>query len=543
MEARNKEFCEKKVKRSDKLKSATLPWMDKWQEVSEYFAPRMSTITVDRLDADINEPRLLDDIGTEAAEDCAAGMINYMMPAGEQWARLEPDYNDASPEAKDWYTKASRRMLELMTQSGFYLEAHDDLFTWVVFGTSNMKIEKGTSRPYKFEEIPIGKYWVEINEEGLPDLVYFEYELTVKQCAEKWGKDELHDSMQEALGKDTEVDVKHKILQVVYPRDSSEVSEGYTSPTKRPYGYCFIDMSNYHLLEEGGTYENPFVISRFMKANGTHWGHSIGQRTLSKVRQLNEMEQDRMLAAEKRLDPPWIAPDEGSYEIMNVPGGINYYKATLDPRHRPEQLDLRYDVHTVQEDIDRKRQEVRRSFFADMFTMFQENPAAIKTATLATLMQDEKMTLFTPAFARYTKEKIDRIIERCFNIGIREGYFEEPPEEILINGSYRVTYTSRIANTIRLMENRNLFQFMEIGAAMLEIDDTVRMKGKWREMLARAAENLSIDPDLINSEEDIREALDQRAQQQQAEQAAMMAESITKSASQLPEDMRENLTG
>lgn len=540
MEARELKMCTMLCARHEKLVSNDMTWRELEQELAQYFATRYATITVERGDADLLEEDLYEDIGKEAAEDFAAGCTNYIIPAGEQWARVESEDDEAPQMVRDYWARATKTLLSDMVASSFHLEAQEDFFITSVFGTANMKVEKGKKFPYRFSMVNPGTYVFEVDEDDLPDIHYVLYKRTAKQCADQFGEKELHDSMIKELSDPEDPSVKkHSILYVVMPRKTSIA--GMTVGTNRPYAEYWIDVTNKHMLFEDGYYENPFIVSRMYKTSDSARGYSLAMRTLSKVRQLSQMEEDKMIAQELLNDPPWLSPNQGAFELVNQPGGINYYDASLDPRHRPEQMRLHNAVHHTREEIQMKREEVRKTFFADMFQAFADQPKQM-TATEVLAIMEQKLVLFTPFFARYTKEKLNRIIERCLNIGIREGRIESPPPEVMANGGgYKIIYSSRVALAIKLLENKNLLQLIDVIIPMRELDPHVAKVIKSRDFIRRLSENLAVDPDLIETEENIVEQIRQENEMAAMQQQLEMAETASKAVSNLPQRVQKQI--
>lgn len=539
METRNEDLCTNLCGRYEKLKSSSLPWHDLYQQLSEYYATRLATVTVERFDADLLEEDLYEDVGKEAAEDFAAGCTNYIVPAGEKWARFDADDPDAPEIVKEYWARATEIVLGDMVASSFHLEAQEDFFMSGVYGLANMKVEEGKRYPYKFQMVNPGYYQFECDDEDTPDIVYQTFKRTTKQLVDQFGKEELHDNILSKVGKVDGVAESHEVLHVVMPRET--YIEGLSVPQNRPYAEYWIDVKNKHLMSEGGFYENPYIISRMYKCSDSFRGYSIAMRCLPKVRQLSQMEEDKMIAQELLNDPPWLSPNDGAADFVNTPGGITYYDASLDPRHKPEQITLKNAVHHTREEIQQKRDEVRKSFFADMFQAFADQPKQM-TATEVLAIMEQKLVLFTPFFTRYTKEKLNRVLERCLKIGIRNGRVPAPPQEVLLRGgNFKIEYSSRVALAIKLMENKNLLQLLDMVIPLSQVDPTVLKVVKLRESVRRFADNLAIDPDLLTSEDDIMDEINEERALQGAMASAEIGDKAASAVGKLPPEMQRQL--
>jgi hypothetical protein len=543
MESYKEDLAKLCCERHERLKSATMPWHDEWQQISEYFAPRLGTITVERFDGDLITETLYCDVGIEAAEDFASGCTNYIVPPGEEWARYESNDEDASESVREYWSEATKTVLSDMVASSFHLSAQEDFFLSAVYGTACMRVEEGKKTPYSFSVIHPGKYFMEVDDDDVPDVISEEVYWTAKQCADRFGEEALHDNMKKQFdtpgSNSAGTTDKHRVIHVVQPRES--YTKGLTIDVNRPYAELWIDVTNKHVMSEGGFYENPYIVNRMYRTSDSFWGYSLAMRCLPKVQQLNQMEEDVMLAQELLNDPPWVAPNDGSETPVNRPGGVTYYDASLDPKHKPEQVTLKNAVVHTEEMILRKEEQVRKTFFKDMFEAFADQPKQM-TATEVLAIMEQKLVLFTTFFSRYTKEKLNRVLERCLNIAIRSGRIPPPPPEVLMTGGgYKIIYSSRIALAVKLMENKNLFQLIDLIVPLVQVDPTVLQVIKLRDIVRRFADNLNIDPDLLNDEETIKESIEAAQAFQEAMQTAEVADKAAGAMGKMPDRISDRV--
>ena len=518
------------VARYDKLKSDASNWFDLFQDIAMYFAPRYASISTQRAEADLFEDNLYVDIGRQAANEAAAGFLGQMAPVGQEWFRLEADYPEASQNVRDWFASSTKKLEKLMSTSDFYNALHNDIFMSLVFGTSDLTVETGKSKPFSFKSIPVGRFLFENNDEDEPDVAYQSFKWSLKQIVDRWGEDVLPDKYKN-LWEQKHPDCttkKHEIIQCIRPREDSVA--GLVSEERRPYAEYFVFKETKDKIYEGGFYENPHIISRHLEQSDTFWGYSIGMQTLAKIRQLNDMEECRMLALEKMGDPGWLMPDDGMYAPDNRPRGITYFRA--DSQHLPQQIDYKNRPDLLLQDIEIKKEELRKAWYSDVFRMLQDMPNP-KTATEILALQEERLILFSQALTLYQKEKLNRIIERCFAIALREGLLSEPPPEIVTGGDYRVVYTSRIALSSKSQENAVILNALRATAELAAVDNTAMMVPNIPKVLRRVYENMGIDPDLINSAEEVNAMAAQQRQMAALQQGAQTAESATKALSNL----------
>jgi hypothetical protein len=72
----------------------------------------------------------------------------------------------------------------------------------------------------------------------------------------------------------------------------------------------------------------PFMVPRFVKDSVSIYGRSPAMTALPDVKMLNKMSETTIRAAQKQVDPPLMAPDDGfMLPIRTTPGSLNFYRA------------------------------------------------------------------------------------------------------------------------------------------------------------------------------------------------------------------------
>jgi predicted RNase H-like HicB family nuclease len=532
----------KHIQKHQALLGEKTNWQHTWQDCSDYCLPRKSSFEARETEGEIRNYELWDTTAIEAAEVFAAGFLSWVCPAGEIWFRLEPQ-GDAPEEAKEWWSMVSELMLEVLMSSNFYLAIHEDIMESGVFGTSCLMVEEGETRPIRFENRSMNGVTIAEDHEGRPVYVYLEWEWTAIQAAGAFGEENLGKTIQKALANDKEAYTKKfPFLMCIEPREI--YAEGLTIGKNRPIAKIIIDVQNKKVVEEDGYYEHPAIVSRFLKSNTEKYGRSPAMSVLPEIKSVNQMEYDIQLALELMVNPPWVKPSKDAYVPDNRPGGVTLYNPNLGDHGIPKQQQYVNRIDLGEMKTEQKRNRIRRAWFNDMFRMLT-NPDEVKrdkTAFETMQMMEEKLILFSPIFSYYVDEKTNPCLERVFQMMFRAGAFGTPPASVIQSGGqFKISYLSKIALAIKALQNRNLFQALELIRVMMEINEDARFILDYSQASRDALRNLGLPPDWVHTKEEVKQMVEQNQAMQQMAMAAEQMKTMGQGVGALPEEAQREM--
>jgi len=535
----NERKAEEIISNCDTLFGEQKEWRHTWQDISDYVIPRKSNIETKEVEGEVRTHERYDDTAEDAMETMAAGVLGWIAPAGEQWFRFEPINKDAPQSVKTWLQECSEIAVESIYSSNFYLGFHEALIDACAFGTMSTFVDEGKRRDLNFSTLAIGSYAIAEDDEGFVDTLYRKFEYTARQAMLKWGEDALSVPMKEAFKSANGSDRtrKFEVIQALYPRAEGEYREGPAVPEdERPVACDYVCRTGKHVLRETGYYEFPAPVTRILRANVGIYGRSRAMTMLPTIKMLNRIALDTTITIEQVSQPGWLAPYDLAFEPSNRPNDVTRWDAS-NPNNKPEQLKYENRIDLAEGLMEQKRNAIRRAFFNDMFQMLTEANEANrqKTAYEVSKMVEERLTLFSPIFARITEEGLTPILERVFSILLRKNRFPMAPPEAALSGGYKLTYISRLALAIKALRNRQIMQGAEILGMLSEIDPGVRHVVDTMGMARSALENIGVESDHIRPEEEVAAIIEQEAQAEQAAQAAATAEQGAKAVGALPE--------
>ena len=160
-----------------------------------------------------------------------------------------------------------------------------------------------------------------------------------------------------------------------------------------PWASIFWLHSEKALLQEGGFESGPFAVLRYTTSPGEVYGRSPAWMTLSNIKVLNAQKKSVLQAAQKIVDPPLLAYDDGIMAAFNqTPGAINYGGLDAQGNQLVKPLITGADVRIGMDMMDKEREIIGSAFMMDVFRVLIENPQMTATQTLELLNERARFT-------------------------------------------------------------------------------------------------------------------------------------------------------
>ena len=132
----------KLMRRWQSMSSELALWKAQWQDIADYMMPRSAGINTKFESPNTNrETVLFDTTAGDAAMTMAGGLMSWTSPANEAWFSYKPNFDLRGVDPVErWLTECTDIIRELLANSNFYTETHEDLLTHCTFATSAMFI-------------------------------------------------------------------------------------------------------------------------------------------------------------------------------------------------------------------------------------------------------------------------------------------------------------------------------------------------------------------------------------------------------------------
>jgi len=478
------------------LRAAREHWTPAWRELSSQIMPRKGA-DFSGQGARTSDEAVFDSTPAHSLELLASALGGLLTNPALPWFDLRlgrgaPD----SEELRGFLATCREHLLSLFNTeaTGFQACVHELYLDLCLFGTAVLYVEPDPDCLVRFSARPLTEVHLAEDARGMVDTVIRTYSLTARQAWQQWGRACSPDVQKLAM---ETPEARVNLIHAAFPR--TERDPASPASTNFPFACFFLEQDSGVVLEESGYHEMPYMCPRWSKVSGEAYGRGPGLTALSDVRVLNAMSRTALMAAEKMSDPPLMVPDDGFLgPIHSGPGGLSYYRA--GSQDRIEALPVRVDLGSIEAMIERRRQSIRRIFLADQLA-----PEPVGgTATEALIRQAEKMRILGPVLGRLQTEFLAPLIERAFNILLREGELPVWPKA-LPQGSLQVDYATPIAQAQRQAEAENLGQAVRYLQPLLASGDPFRIMDNFEpDAMARHAATLfGLPPEYLRPKETV----------------------------------------
>lgn len=278
------------------------------------------------------------------------------------------------------------------------------------------------------------------------------------------------------------------------------------------------------LIRVAGYEEMPFYAPRWEVDTGETYGIGPGFVALASARAHNRMDDATLRAAQRAADPTILAPDRKDWPLEGriVPGSVVY--GAINPNNgqpalRPLELTGGAFNLTLQEK-QAKMEEIKDAFH---YTLMQLSGRSGMTATEVLTIQEERQRLWAPHMGRIQDEYLAPKIARRFSILWRAGQIPPPPPE-MAGLELRVTYQAAAAAAQRSTEGNAALRVIQDIAPLIQINPRFADRLDADGLLETLMDARGAPAKMVRSREDADAIAQQRAQQEQAQQAIAAAQ-------------------
>lgn len=537
-------------------------WNPHWQLVHEFFLQRKADFTAQREAGAFLNSDIWTAIPAKAAETCASALLGLVWPDSYSFT-LEPfgDLKD-DPDTKEWFAKTVTETMRADMddpEAGLSLALDEFMLDFCISGTPAIHSEEGETSTYRFDAWNVQQFSIDEGADGFVDTFRKTSEFTIRQAAKKFGISKLSKKSQDAY-KDKRYSDKIKVLHVIRPRDTDP--NGGNGAQNMPYASIYIEVDAKHLIKESGYNELPTFCVRASKRIGEKYGRSFAMRSLPDTMELNALWELATLGLEKNFDPPLAVYDDGTFgggtidtsagaiNVINVSGKLGA-NTPVQPIFTVGQF---ADLAVL---IERLEQTINDHFMIDRLLDLDNQKEM--TAREAMIRQSIRQKALRSVISRLLTELFNRLIERCFNIGLRKGrfgYVADSPEAIAwqamnpdkdmktipdkvakMQGSgdrvYRIRYMTPAAREQEAEQAQGILNLYDFAGSLSEYDKTVLDELNTPRTIRKLGDIWSVPQDCFNTEDEKKalRAMAAQANQENAElQKASMGAAIAKDA-------------
>lgn len=497
-------------------------WESLWQDIATYVNPRKDNILVYDTPGTKKFNDILDSTAINSSELLAAALHSFLTnPVGYFFGlttgNIELDQRDP---VRFWIQSVVRIIHDVLANTNFQTEVHEYFKDVVDFGIGTLLVEEDPDDIIRFSAKQIRECYLDQNSKNRIDTVYRCFKYKTRDIIDEFDKKLIPDDILKEYneGKEKEYDIVH----AVYPVRKGE-------KTRYKFHSKYVLKSKKVFLKESGFMENPFITGRWTKSPGEVYGRGCGERGLPETRLVNLMQETMIRSAQKTMDPPMQAPDDGFiFPLITRPGGVNFYRAGSQDRIEPifnfSRIDYGFELTNA------VQARIREAFYVDQLKL-RDGPQM--TATEVAERAEQGLRFLGPMMGRQESEFLQSLVIRLYGICERRGMFPDLPEELRnLKTPIKVKFTSVIAMTQRQSEITNIQRTMQNIAPFASADPSVLDVFDGTKAAKYVAKLCGFPQEIIRDEEQIAGIREERAQAEQqareAEMQAMEADSASK---------------
>ncbi|HSW00015.1 MAG TPA: portal protein [Sedimentisphaerales bacterium] len=498
-------------------------WRSHWKELQDYFLPRkgryLTDDTSDHNDGGKRNSKIINGVACDVLRILSAGMQGGVTSPSRPWFRLAIlDPRKAQDEqVKAWLHDSRQVLLDVFQRSNFYGTTHTGYGELATFGTFCMLIEEDFQNVIRCRPFTSGEYFLGLDSTYRPDSLYRKFVMTVRQMIQEFGEDKVSDRVKKFFT-EKRLDELIDVIHVIEPSD-------LTDPSRKDQKYdsvYFEEKETVSLLRKSGYRMCPFVAPRWDVTSTDTWGRGPGMDALGDVKMLQKMEEKKLKALDKMVDPPMNAPTAMRRQgVTIVPGGVNYIDGmgAESMRGVTPAFQIQPDFQNIAYEIDRVEQRVRRFFFNDLFLTILTKDKTM-TATEVAERHEEKLLVLGPVLERLQGEMLNQIIERTFDIVLNLGLLPPPPEQ-LQGAALKVEYIGLLSQAQKLVGVQGIQQVVGFAAQLAAADGGAALEKLNLDVaMEEIADMHGVNPRVVRSDDEVA-AMRQQRQQQQAAMTAM----------------------
>lgn len=499
------------LSRYDLLKSDRSVWENHWRDVATFVLPRKEHIAGEYLNAGEKKGQQVYDATAIHANELLASALHSMLTnPSTQWFGLSigDDTIDNLPDVRKYFEECTRIMHNVLNYSNFQTEVHETYLDLGSIGTTTLRIEEDDMLHVRFFAEPITEVTVDENSKGIVDVTFREFSWTFRQIVQEWGIEVLTEEQKRMYT--AKPDDKLVIIHAIMPYSAEELKKNKGGLKGKKYASLYLDKQGKRILNEKGFNEFPTVVPRWTKVSGELYGRSPAMKALPDIKMLNSMKKTTIRSAQKQVDPPIQAPDDGmTLPLKLSPNAVNYYRAGTTSRIEPilsgGRIDFGYQAMQDQ------RTAIREAFFIDQL---QLNDGPQMTATEVQQRTEEKLRLLGPILGRQHHEFLKPLVERVYSVLNRKGLLPEPPQT-LEKKRLQVQYISMIARAQKAIDAQTISRTVQSVLGLVESNPDMLDNFDTDKVLRHNARLLGVPENLMVSEEKVEEVRKGRAELQQ----------------------------
>lgn len=526
--------------RTKDLKALRQSFEPGWRDIAKYQLPQRGEFFRGPNSSDRGRKKdsaIIDATARRAVQILRAGMMGGLTPRTQPWFRLTvPDRRIANSGAvKAWLDAVAERMLMVFGQTNLYevlLTMYGELGG---FGTACALMQDDFSDVMRFYPQTIGTYWLANGPRDTNDTFARRFTMPARSVIREYGEDNVSKDVLRRKGKegaDSEIAIWHLI------EPNGEYQEGsFGAGGKRWRSVTWEEGKQDKALRLSGYMDWPVIAPPWEPLPYVPYGHGCGHQADSDVKSLQIHAKRRHNAVDKHVNPAMAFPAELKNQPSGTtPGFANYFAGNLNEKvARPLYQTNPSAFSPLRDLINDERELVNRAYFVDLFLMISQMDGVQPRNQLEILARkEEKLMMLGPVLESLHGKLLKPLIDWAFNVCMKHHLLPSPPRE-LWDMPLEVELVSMLAQAQNAAKIQSIERSVGFIGSLMGAFPSAGDKLKVYDAIDSHADAIGAPADIIRPSEEAEKIAEQRAKQQQAQQAMQAGMALAQGAKTLSE--------
>ncbi|QUT13785.1 portal protein [Rahnella inusitata] len=508
-----------------------------WRDLSDFILPRSSRFLTSDRNKSTRNTKIVDPTATMANRTLSSGMLSGITSPTRPWFSLgtpDPEMMEYGP-VKYWLEMVQNRMNDVMNKSNWYQSLPIVYGQLGTFGTTAMSLLEDDEDVIRTHPFPIGSYYLSNSDRLQVDTVYRKFSMTCRQIVQRFGLDNVSDSVKSAWTSQ-QYEQWFEVVHVVEPNMNRDTGKMDSKNKKFASVYYEAGGADNKLLSEKGFDDMPIMAPRWDINGEDVYGSSCpGMIALGSVKALQLEQRRKAQAIDKLVNPPMVGPSSlRNQRASLLPGEITYVDQVSGSTSFQPAYAINPRINELVADIQDTRSLINSSYFVDLFMMLQNVNTRSMPVEAVVEMKEEKLLMLGPVLERLNDEFLDPSIDRIFNIMARKNMLPPAPPE-LAGQSLRVEYISVMAQAQKAVGIGSIERFVGFVGGLAQANPAALDKLNIDQAIDDYGNMVGVPATIIATSDQVAQVREERAKQQQQQQAMQTSMAAVQGAKTLSE--------
>jgi hypothetical protein len=506
-------------------------WRSYWQDIADFCLPRKAWVdTIKTTGERIKYNFLYDSVAIRGLQTMASGFHSNLTNPSTKFFEIRLRNPKAMKKHAVWLWchEVTEIIFNALNPSNFDTTAQEFYTDSGAFGTGCILTQEDLHEKVRYTSVPVEQINIEEDANGRVCAVYRNFKLQPIQAYMLWGNNAGKNVLEMIKEEHYFTEPGLDFLHYVGPRERRDFTK--RDNLNMPYESVWINVKEEHLIKESGFKRFPYQVGRFWKHALDPFGFSPAMNVLADIKLINAGKRTWMRRAMKETDPAIGVPYKGWMAPINMnPTATNYYDLKVGPDS------LRYLSPTgtfsiAQEFLAEIKEAIEQGFFVPLFRTLSD---VNKNMTVPEVQRRiaENMGLLGPVIGRFIHEVWSPLIFSTFDILWEAGAIPPAPPEIE-GEDMDIIYLSTLARAQRMSEMQPIGNFLQVVGQMAQIKPEILDKVDEDKTVDVIADLMSVTPEILRSEEVVKQIREARKAEQQQQLQLMKLEQASKIAKQ-----------